>query len=159
MLKQEQLYLNIINNINDGVYYVDNNRTILFWNKAAEEITGYTADEIIGKKCQDTKLNHIDKEGHPLCLLSCPLYKTIIDGVCRQDNVFVRHKNGYRIPVTVNILPVIKDGETTGAIEVFTKSSPRVYDDNLVENLTNAAMHDAITGLPNRLYFAPQNTP
>ena len=34
-----------------GVYIVDDERRILFWNKAAEEITGYTAEEMVGKSC------------------------------------------------------------------------------------------------------------
>lgn len=149
----EQLYLSIINNLHDGVYYVDKNRTILFWNKAAEEITGYAAEEIVGKQCQDSQLNHIDDEGRPLCIIGCPLFATIIDGKQRLDNVFVRHKQGYRIPITVNITPLYEEGEIAGAIEVFTQNSPKVYDDDLVEQLSGIAMHDTLTGLPNRRYL------
>ncbi|MBR5230482.1 MAG: PAS domain-containing protein, partial [Firmicutes bacterium] len=38
-MEKEQLYLNIINNLRDGIYYVDKTRRITFWNKAAENIT------------------------------------------------------------------------------------------------------------------------
>lgn len=152
-MNKEQMYFNIINNLNDGVYYVDADRTILFWNKAAEEITGYTEDEIIGKQCPDTMLNHIDDEGHPLCIVGCPLFATIIDGNQRIDNVFVRHKKGHRIPITVNFFPMYEGEEIIGAIEVFTQNSPRVYDDDLIERLSGSAMHDRLTGLPNRRYL------
>ena len=57
--EMDELYLTIINNLNDGVYFVDLDRRILFWNKAAERITGYSADEIMGSQCQDYILNHI----------------------------------------------------------------------------------------------------
>lgn len=149
----EQLYLAIINNLCDGVYYVDLNRTILFWNKAAEEITGYSAEEIVGSQCQNTQLNHIDNEGRPLCLVGCPLFATLIDGKQRQANVFVRHKKGHRIPILVNIFPMREHGEIIGAIEVFTQNSPKVYEDDLVEQLSGIAMHDGLTGLPNRRYL------
>lgn len=149
----EQLYLSIINNLQDGVYFVDSNRTIQFWNKAAEEITGYSPEEIIGKSCPETLLNHIDNEGRPLCIVGCPLYATIIDGVQRKDNVFVRHKRGHRIPILVNIFPIYDDGKCIGAIEVFTQNSPKVYEDDLVEHLSGIAMHDTLTGLPNRRYL------
>ncbi|MBQ2697261.1 MAG: GGDEF domain-containing protein [Clostridia bacterium] len=149
----EQLYLNIINNLRDGIYYVDKERKILFWNKAAEEITGYPQEEIVGMRCQETHLNHIDEEGHPLCIIGCPLFATLADGKQRQDRVFVRHRDGYRIPIHVNIFPIIKDGEIEGAVEVFTQDSPTVYEDDLVEKLSNIAMHDQLTRLPNRRYL------
>ncbi len=149
-MKPDNLYLTIINNLRDGVYYVDTERRIMFWNKAAENITGYKEDEIIGECCQCNLLNHIDRDGRPLCNLGCPLYATIIDGKQRKDEVFLRHKDGHRIPIHVNIFPVIEDDAIMGAIEIFTPSSPIVYDDTLIENLSNLAMNDELTGLANR---------
>lgn len=152
-MKTEELYLNIINNLCDGVYFVDTERTIVFWNKAAEAITGYLAEEIVGKQCQNSQLNHIDTNGRPLCTLGCPLFATIIDGEQRKETVYVRHKKGHRFPIRVNIFPVWEDGKITGAIEVFTQNSPIVYEDNLVAHLTGIAMHDELTKLPNRRYL------
>ena len=149
----EELYLTIINNLCDGVYFVNLDRTITFWNKAAENITGYTAEEMIGKSCQLSRLSHIDETGQPLCITSCPLFATIVDGKQRRARVFVRHKNGHRLPIIVNIFPIKKDGEIIGAIEIFTQNSPVVYEDNLIENLSGIAMHDALTELPNRRYL------
>ena len=149
----EELYLNIINNLQDGVYFVDSDRRIQFWNAAAEAITGYSADEIVGRACPETMLNHIDDEGRPLCIVGCPLYATIVDGAQRRDKVFVRHKKGHRIPIFVNIFPMYQDGKIIGAVEVFTQNSPKVYEDDLVEHLSGIAMHDKLTGLPNRRYL------
>jgi len=139
--------------LHDGVYFVDADRTIQFWNKAAEEITGYTASETIGKQCQNSNLSHIDEKGEPLCTVGCPLFSTIVDGQQRIANVFVRHKDGYRVPITVNIFPIYDGGITVGAVEVFTKISSKVYEDDLIERLSGIAMHDALTGLPNRSYL------
>lgn len=149
-MEKEKLYLEIVNNLCDGVYFVDTERRITFWNKAAEEITGYKKEEIVGQCCQSNLLNHIDKDGRPLCLLGCPLYATIIDGHQRKDEVFLRHKEGHRIPILVNIFPIIEEGNTIGAIEIFTPKSPIVYEDDLIERLSNLAMNDQLTGLANR---------
>ncbi len=152
-MKPAQFYLDILNQLQDGIYFVDKDRRIQFWNCAAEKITGYTAQEIVGKCCQNSGLHHIDREGKPLCVLGCPLFATLADGKQRQDLVLVRHRDGYRIPIRVNIFPVICDGEITGAVEVFTKDSPTVFEDDIIESLTNMAMHDELTKLPNRRYL------
>ncbi len=152
-MRMEEIYVEIIDNLCDGIYFVDTDRRILFWNKAAQEITGYAAEEIVGKRCQQSSLNHIDEEGRPLCTVGCPLFATLADGKQRQDRVFVRHKEGYRIPIRVNIFPIRKEGKITGAVEVFTRDSPTVYEDDLVEKLSNIAMHDQLTRLPNRRYL------
>lgn len=149
-VEKEKLYLEIVNNLCDGVYFVDTERRITFWNKAAEDITGYKKEEIVGKCCQSNLLNHIDKDGRPLCLLGCPLYATIIDGHQRKDEVFLRHKEGHRIPILVNIFPIVEEGNIIGAIEIFTPKSPIVYEDDLIERLSNLAMNDQLTGLANR---------
>ena len=152
-MESQELYLQIINNLRDGIYYVDRERRILFWNQAAEEITGFSAEEIVGKECHCSGLNHIDEEGHPLCRVGCPLFASIADGKQRRHRVFVRHKDGYRIPVHVNVFPIKNDGEIVGAVEVFTRDSPTVYEDHLIDHLTSIAMHDTLTQLPNRRYL------
>lgn len=152
-MEATQFYLTIINQLQDGIYFVDKERRIQFWNRAAEEITGYKAEEIVGKCCQESELNHIDCKGQPLCMIGCPLFATLRDGKRRQEQVLVRHKEGYRIPIRVNAFPVWENEEIIGAVEVFTKDSPTVFEDDLIERLSNIAMHDQLTSLPNRRYL------
>lgn len=149
-MNNEKLYLEIVNNMRDGVYFVDKERKITLWNKAAEDISGYKKEDVVGKPCQETPLKHIDEKGGAVCVLGCPLFKTIDDGQQRKHAVFLKHKDGYRVPVSVNIFPLKEDGEIVGAIEIFTRNSPTVYDDTLIENLSDFAMKDQLTGLSNR---------
>lgn len=44
-------------------------------------------------------------------------------------------------------------GRAVGAVEIFTPSYPKVYEDDLVEQLTDKAVKDCLTGLPNRQYI------
>lgn len=44
-------YKEIMDKLYDGVYFVDTQRKILFWNKAAETITGFKKEEVIGHCC------------------------------------------------------------------------------------------------------------
>lgn len=152
-MTDQELYLNILNNLQDGVYFVDKKRNIKFWNKGAENITGYSKKEIVGKSCPTSNLNHIDEDGRPLCTVGCPLFATNIDGIVRTEKVFVRHKKGYRIPLVVKIFPIREGDEIIGSVEIFTPNSPTVYDDDLIEELSGSAMHDDLTKLPNRKYL------
>ena len=153
MNEQNSLFRTIIDNIGDGVYFVDLNRRIQLWNGAANHITGYEESEVVGRCCQDNLLNHVDHSGKPLCQLGCPLYASMNDGQPRQAEVLLRHKNGYRLPVTVHTHPVFSGGEIVGALEIFSRQSGVNYDDHLVESLTDKAMKDPLTGLANRAYL------
>lgn len=149
-MNNEKFYLEIINNLCDGVYFVDTERRITFWNTAAAEITGYKEKEMTGRYCHDNLLDHIDENGIPLCSHGCPLYSSILDGRQRKARIFLRHKDGYRKPVYVNIFPMTENKKTIGAIEIFTANSSVVYDDSLIERLSDLALNDPLTGLANR---------
>lgn len=147
------LYLSILNIICDGVYYIDADCRILFWNKAAENITGYNADEVVGELCSDGPLSFMDEKGRSLCTDDCSPCAAILSGQPCKQRVFVRHKNGHNVPIVVNTSPYYENDKIVGAIKVFSQESPAAYEDDLVEQLSGIAMHDALTGLPNRRYL------
>jgi diguanylate cyclase (GGDEF)-like protein/PAS domain S-box-containing protein len=134
----------------DGVYFTNKDRIITLWNKAAEDITGYLKEDMLGKDCQETHLRHIDGEGHLICTAGCPLHHTLADGQQRKHNVFLKHKEGHRIPISVNVFPIKEEDKIVGVIEIFTPDSPNVYENDLIEQLSNSAMNDQLTGIPNR---------
>jgi len=45
----------LLDNLHDGVYFVDCERRITYWNRGAERITGYSADEVVGSRCSDNR--------------------------------------------------------------------------------------------------------
>ena len=76
MTDNENFYHTILDNLYDGVYFVDLDRKITYWNKGAERITGYTAGEVVGNRCFDNILMHVDSRGTLLCKDLCPLAAT-----------------------------------------------------------------------------------
>jgi len=112
--------VNMLNAIFDGIYIVNLQREIVFWNKGAEIITGYLKDEVMGKRCSANILNHIDENGKLLCKTSCPLTYCIAKDINLQEKVYPLHKKGNRFPTLTHVSP-IKDneGNIVGAIEVF----------------------------------------
>ncbi len=94
-------YKNIIEQLNEGVYYVDFDKKITLWNKSAENITGFTSDEVMGgRRCSDNILRHVDElGGTELCLDGCPLGGlTMSDGQNREAKVYLHHKKGTEFP-------------------------------------------------------------
>ena len=47
----------IIDCLNDGVYVCDRDRRIVFWSKAAERITGWRSEDVLGRACLEDILN------------------------------------------------------------------------------------------------------
>ncbi|HPA16884.1 MAG TPA: SpoIIE family protein phosphatase [Verrucomicrobiae bacterium] len=122
----------ILDSLADGIYMTDLDRKIVFWNRAATRITGWRAEEVVGRTCFDDILNHIDLDGHALCGKEfCPLHRSIMTGVTSTTSVIVsaRHKDGRRVPVEVSVAPIKKpSGEIVGGIEVFRDLTQFVDD-------------------------------
>ncbi|MFC1889445.1 diguanylate cyclase [Thermodesulfobacteriota bacterium] len=147
-------YESIIENLHDGFYVVDRDRIITFWNKAAEQISGYTANEVVGKSCSDNILTHVDSEGNNLCAGMCPVAATISDGKPHEAEVYMHHKDGHRIPVSVRVTTLTdRDGNIIGGIELFTDISNQAANELRVKELEKLALLDNLTQLANRNYI------
>lgn len=150
----DSFYKNLLDDLYDGVYFVDQHRRIQYWNNGAERISGYSAGEVVGSYCHANILRHIDGRGVSLCRTACPLAATIRDGQSREVEVFLHHKAGHRVPVKVRVSPLVApNGTIIGATEVFSDNSPQAVMAQRIEELTQLAMLDTTTGLPNRRYL------
>jgi diguanylate cyclase (GGDEF)-like protein/PAS domain S-box-containing protein len=147
----------IAENIQDGLYLLDPDRRITYWNPAAERITGYRSEEVLGKRCSDNILVHVDELGRNLCKGSCPAAATMADGDTRQAKVYLKHKRGHRVPVHVRTSPLRdKDGRIQGGIELFSEAGNLGNAEKRLKELEKLALIDDLTGLPNRRYLDSQ---
>ena len=148
----------IVDNLYDGLYVVDRNRIITYWNKAAERISGFSADEVLGKSCSENILTHVDAEGNSLCMGMCPLAKGIADGKQREVELYMHHKDGHRIPVSCRFgVLTDEEGNITGAVELFADISSQKVRESRIQELEKIAMLDRLTQLPNRDYLEKGN--
>ncbi len=119
-LAHESDLTKLLDSIYDSVYIVDRHRNIIYWNTAAEELTGYPKAEVMGKCCGDNILNHIDENGMLLCRSACPILRVFKDEVPVEAKVYPKTKNGKRIPVQTHVSAIRNEaGEIVAAIEVF----------------------------------------
>lgn len=148
---EEFTFESLLENLFDGVYYVDRNRIITFWNAAAERITGYSRAEVLGKPCAANILRHIDENGVELCQHGCPLAATMQDGQQREVSVYLHHNAGHRMPVSVRVSPVRNpEGQVVGGVEVFTENAQLHKIQKDLEALRFTALRDDLTCVGNR---------
>lgn len=150
----ESFQAKILDSLYDGVYFVDRNRRITYWNQAAERVTGYSSQEAVGSFCFDNLLSHVDGMGCQLCTSRCPLVAAIEQDRLLEDDVYLRHKEGHRLPVSVRVAPIKDDeGRIVGAVEVFSDASRLRATERRVGELESIAFLDPLTSLPNRRYM------
>jgi len=85
----------IVDSLRDGLYVCDLERRITYWSKSAERITGWTAEDVLGRQCFDNVLCHIDKDVTFVPLLAYDVVQWL-----KETSVVFRDSN---------ILEVLKD--------------------------------------------------
>jgi PAS domain S-box-containing protein len=145
--------VSILDQVSDGIYITDRERLILYWNRAAEAITGFSQDEVLGKRCADNILVHTDMAGKRLCGSDlCPLYRAMESGFASKLPLTVkaRHKNGERVVVEVSVSPLRdSSNKVVGGIEIFRNVSERVSLEEQKARFFSALNHELKTPLAN----------
>ncbi len=104
----------ILESISDGVFTVDGEWRITSFNRAAEEITGISREEAIGRPCPEVFRSS-------MCEAECALRNTIRTGkpVIGRSG-FIINADGARIPISVSTA-VLRDkaGRIVGGAETF----------------------------------------
>ena len=106
--------LTIIDSISDGVLIIDTDMRITFFNQSAENITGTSRKEVLGRKCHEVFKTNV-------CDTACPLRQTLTTGkpvinryVCSTTT------DGQQVPISVSTA-LLRDnrGRIVGGIETF----------------------------------------
>jgi len=104
----------ILDSIADGVFTVDSDWKITFFNRAAEKITGIKKDEAIGRYCWE-----VFKAG--ICERRCPLRQTIESGkpVINQS-IHIVNSKGNQVTVSISTATLRdQSGKVIGGVETF----------------------------------------
>lgn len=151
--EEASLLTDVLDQVSDGVYITDPERNILYWNRAAEDITGFKKEEVLGKRCADGILEHTDLAGNKLCSTElCPLYKAINSGKAPAAPLTLKalHKAGRRVVVEVSITPLRgASGDPIGGIEIFRDISAKVELEEQKARFFSSLSHELKTPLAN----------
>jgi PAS domain S-box-containing protein len=152
----------ILNCINSGIYITDTERRIIFWNRAAEEITGYSFEDVVGQPCYANILRHRDKDGRPLCATKlCPLHRSMELGTSSVHPVviYARSKDGDSIPVSTSTGPIFDDeGKVIGGVEIFRDERETIKQMELARTVQRQMLTQEMPG-DDKVSFAVQYAP
>jgi diguanylate cyclase (GGDEF)-like protein/PAS domain S-box-containing protein len=135
----------IVESSHDGIFSVSLSDVITSWNRGAENIFGYSADEIIGSQIFRIIPEELYDE-------RSNLLQTVLRGkrIDHFETTRIR-KDGLRIYVSITASPLLNaDGEIFGNSVIARDVTKRR---KLEEIIKHQAHHDNLTDLPNRQLF------
>ncbi|MGD8229452.1 MAG: sigma 54-interacting transcriptional regulator [Desulfobacteraceae bacterium] len=133
MIEQEMrvYWKTVMNTIKDGLMIVDRSGTILSINKALEEITGYTKDDLIGHPCSMLNCDICeiarDRKGEHWCTL-------FSNGSLSMRKCTLMRNDGSYIHILKNA-SLLRDskGNVVGAVETLTDITEIIHKDDQIE--------------------------
>jgi diguanylate cyclase (GGDEF)-like protein/PAS domain S-box-containing protein len=139
-----------LQSIGDGVISTDALGRVAFLNPIAEQMTGWTSVEAVGRRVEEVFVVVNEETGEPAA-------DPVNEALTRQQPYYLNEdavlvgRNGERRAVRDSAAPVrTLDGSVIGAVLVFQDITQAR---TLQKELTHSARHDALTGLPNRKAF------
>ena len=115
----QTIYSLILGAAGEGIYGLSIDGLATFANPAAEEMTGWTEEDLLGKPVHDLH-HHTRVDGSPYPREECPIYAASKDGsVHHRDNEVFWRKDGSSFAVEYTSTPIYKDDELAGAVVVF----------------------------------------
>ncbi len=148
LLGSEMKFRSVFQSASDAIFLVDQDGNVLLWNNAAEQIFGYTEEEISGKP-----VTSIMGKKYALKILETGLEKTYKEILAPMAGKIIeatgRHKDGSEFPLELSgsVWKTSRGIFYTAIIRDITK---RRFAEEL---LLREATHDTLTGLPNRAQF------
>jgi len=156
-LSDPEIYLTVLDNLQTGVYIVDRNRRIRFWNEGAEQITGYLRQDVVGRFLRDHLLTtgdavkDIDSEPED------PINLVFRDGKPSTMDVSILHKDGYRVPIVLRTMPIRNSrGAVVGAAESFEKNRSASEWTRRQAGFANFGCLDSVTGVAAQSFMETQ---
>lgn len=135
----------IVESSNDAIFSISLDNVITSWNRGAENVFGYSACEIIGRKIFTLlPVERYNERDH--------IIQTILSGgqICHFETMRLR-KDGGQIYVSITTSPLLNsEGKIIGNSVIARDVSERRKMEEIIKH---QAHHDPLTDLPNRQLF------
>lgn len=137
----------LLNAIGQGVYGVDTKGKLTFINPAAENMLGWSTDELKGKRIHDI-IHHTKSDTvTPLKYYQCPnvkVRKKIGNPIQIDKEIFWR-KDGTYFPVEYVVTPIPENNKIIGSVVTFSDITKRKQLEELKKEFLATAAHELKT--------------
>lgn len=132
-------FLDLFQNTEDGVYAVDAKGRIILWNPAAEALTGYSAEEVLGRPCHEIMAGR-DDSGQVICGASCQVLQIAVGRgrAAPGHDMTIQAKDGKRrvLSITHILVPSQDPKDLPSVVHVFRDVTQQKDALRLVDRLT-----------------------
>jgi PAS domain S-box-containing protein len=116
------VFQTLVDRMETGVYAVDVQQRIVYWNQGAEKVTGFLSQEMLGRVCGSNLVVEQKEHNPALCVHSCPLESGLGDHVRHEVVTYFRHKSGHVVWVRLWTMAVKnRSGDIVAAMKVFSE--------------------------------------
>ena len=125
-----------LNSIAEGVFTVDEDMKITSFNEAAEKMTGWRQDDVLGKPCKTVFRSNI-------CGSSCALSTATANNcnILVDKDVYMTRKDGSSFPVRISATPLIsEDNQIVGGVETFRDISETLQSDLIINAVADGVV-------------------
>lgn len=154
-ISQELLFHEkLLDNMHDGVVFVDSQLVIHLWNHGVERLTGISNEAVVGRRWLPSLVNLRDERGYDVPDDDCPVQEVISTGtqLIRRANIVSRKED--ETAVNIHVVPVARnDGSIVGAALLLNDVSSVASLEERVQNLHQKATTDPLTQVANRAEF------
>ncbi|MCY4651828.1 MAG: LuxR C-terminal-related transcriptional regulator [Dehalococcoidia bacterium] len=130
--------LDLMNEAPYGVYAVDMDQKIVFWNHSAERILGYKRSDVIGLRCYEVCASLPEEGTEPVCMEGCPSIQLAREGIIPPViHVRMLCSSGERKPVSVTPLIIHRgdDDERNLLVHLFHEKVNDARAKSVAENV------------------------
>lgn len=147
LLDNPKLFRHLVEDLPMGIFIVDGERRICFWNHGAEQITGYMSHEVVGHILDDV-VHACDEQCNRLSTGERPVAATLAEREPQQCTAFYLHKKGHRVAVKIRTRPILEYGNTIGGVSVLFEEASGYRKESSGPPMYGCL--DATTGIPAR---------
>ena len=156
-LDDPEVYRSVLEHLETGVYIVDRNRRVRFWNEGAEQITGFLRQDVVGRFLREHLLAIGDASKALESDPDDPINLAFRDGKSTVVDVSILHKNGYRIPVVLRTNPIRNSrGAVVGVSESFERNRSASDWTRRQAMYADFGCLDSVTGLAAQSFMETQ---